>query len=144
MKLSKQAHNKNLSEMNLTPLVDVVMVLMIIFMVTAPLEPEGIDLDLPDADAATIPKDDGKLTIYMELDKTITITAGEKELLTTELKSLKNVLHNKFSNKKEANIKADKELKYEEIMKLLVEVRKGGITKLGLLVNKKKKKEKTE
>jgi biopolymer transport protein ExbD len=103
MKISKQAHNENLSEMNLTPLVDVVMVLMIIFMVTAPLEPEGIDLDLPDADAATIPKDDGKLTIYMELDKTITITAGEKQLITTELKSLKNVLLNKFSNKIRSN-----------------------------------------
>jgi biopolymer transport protein TolR len=52
-----------LTEINVTPLVDVMLVLLIIFMITAPMLQTGVDVDLPEAKAQTIPDDEGKLIL---------------------------------------------------------------------------------
>ena len=60
-----------LTEINVTPLVDVMLVLLIIFMVTAPMLQTGVDVDLPEAKAQTIPDDEGKLILTVTKDKRV-------------------------------------------------------------------------
>jgi biopolymer transport protein TolR len=141
MDLDYKSSAGSISEMNLTPLVDVMMVLMIIFMVTSSQDPSGIDLDLPEADAPEIKKIEDKLTIYMELNETITISKGESKIIKTDILNVRKALEANFPNNKEADIKGDKNLKYQKIISLLMETQKAGITRLGLLINKVDKKE---
>ncbi len=60
-----------LTEINVTPLVDVMLVLLIIFMVTAPMLQTGVDVNLPEAKAQTIPDDEGKLILTVTKDKRV-------------------------------------------------------------------------
>ena len=60
-----------LTEINVTPLVDVMLVLLIIFMVTAPMLQTGVDVNLPQAKAQTIPDDEGKLILTVTKDKRV-------------------------------------------------------------------------
>ncbi|MBU1241447.1 biopolymer transporter ExbD, partial [Myxococcota bacterium] len=123
-------------EMNLTPLVDVMMVLMIIFMVTSSMDPAGIDLDLPDTTETLPDKDLPTLTIYMELSGKITLSRGDKQTHSTDMESLPGTLMQRYRGVTEANIKGDRKLSYERIMELLVKTRMGGIRKLNLLMDR--------
>ena len=60
-----------LAEINVTPLVDVMLVLLIVFMVTAPMLQTGVDVDLPDAKAQTLPDDSGKLVLTITKEKKV-------------------------------------------------------------------------
>ncbi len=118
-----------LSEINVTPFVDVMLVLLIIFMVTAPLLQQGIDVTLPQAKGKEMSpgervvitiKKDGK--IYM--DKT-----------TVTLDSLKANL-SKMADR-EVFLKADKEVPYGLVVTLMGELREIGIEKLGMVTEPK-------
>ena len=118
-----------LSEINVTPFVDVMLVLLIIFMVTAPLLQQGIDVDLPQAKGKDMTpaervvltiKRDGK--IYM--DRT-----------AVSLKSLKGTLSRKKN--KEVCLKADKEVPYGLVVTVMGELREIGIEKLGMVTEPK-------
>lgn len=118
-----------LSEINVTPFVDVMLVLLIIFMVTAPLLQQGIDVNLPQAKGKEIApaerivitvKKDGK--IYM--DKT-----------TITLETLKSSL-SKTGNK-EVFLKADKDVPYGIVVAVMGELREIGIEKLGMVTEPK-------
>ena len=64
-------NNQPMAEINMTPLVDVMLVLLIIFMVTAPMLQTGVDVNLPQAKAQTIPDDEGKLILTVTKDKRV-------------------------------------------------------------------------
>jgi len=127
--MEKLNRRQALSEINVTPFVDVMLVLLIIFMVTAPLLQQGIDINLPQAKGKEMPpterivitvKKDGK--IY--LDKTaVTIT------------SLKAALAKKSS--KEVFLKADKDVPYGNVVTVMGELREMGIEKLGMVTEPK-------
>src|SRR4028119_1263547 len=88
-----------LGEINVTPLVDVMLVLLIIFMVTAPMLQTGVDVDLPGASAQTIPDDEGKLILTMTADKRVFL--GKLEVPYDQLEQ---------TLKENAKLNADKEL----------------------------------
>jgi len=69
-----------LSDINVTPLVDVMLVLLIVFMVTAPMLQTGVDVQLPDAKAQTIPDDSGKLIVTMTRKSACTSDAWRSRL----------------------------------------------------------------
>jgi biopolymer transport protein TolR len=118
-----------LSEINVTPFVDVMLVLLIIFMVTAPLLQQGIDINLPQAKGRELPpaerteitiKKDGK--IY--LDKAaITLSA-----LSARLSK---------STNREVFLKADKDVPYGLVVEVMGELREIGIDKLGMVTEPK-------
>ena len=122
-----------IADMNLTPLIDVMMVLMIIFMITSPLDPSGVNLDLPEADADTLPRDDDRVTVFMDASGAITLQVGEQPAVNATLETVTQLLKTRFAGKKEANIKADKGLRYQSVMTLLVRVREAGIKSIGLI-----------
>ena len=68
---SRSSRRAPMAEINVTPLVDVMLVLLIIFMVTAPMLQTGVDVNLPQAKAQTIPDDEGKLILTVTKDKRV-------------------------------------------------------------------------
>ena len=114
-----------LSEINVTPFVDVMLVLLIIFMVTAPLLQQGIDVNLPQAKGKEMaPAERIVITIKKEgkiyLDKS-----------SVTIKSLKAKLASKTN--KEVFLKADKSVPYGMVVQVMGELREIGIEKLGMV-----------
>jgi biopolymer transport protein TolR len=119
---------RSLSDINITNLVDVILVLLIIFMITSPLMQMGVQVNLPKASTnvidtkanltVTVRKD---ATLYVE-DQVVPLTALPAELT----KALKN-------GKKGVLIRADKEVSYGAVIKVLDVARKAGIQDVGLV-----------
>ncbi|MBN2724552.1 MAG: biopolymer transporter ExbD [Deltaproteobacteria bacterium] len=137
MNLNYDPSSRPIADMNLTPLIDVMMVLMIIFMVTSPVEPAGINLELPETKGAPVPGNRDKLTIFMGFDEKVVLTMGEGKRIETDLNGLEGTLKSAFPGTNEANVRADKNLKYQKVMELLVAVRKAGIKGIGLMTSTK-------
>ena len=116
------------SDINVTPMVDVMLVLLIIFMVTAPMLNTGVDIDLPQAEAAPIPDDpEGKLILAM--DKTGGVRLGDVPVKWEELE-VKLSTNAKVKADGELYVDADKSLPYGTVIQLMAIAKKAGVTKL--------------
>src|SRR5262245_35852623 len=120
------------SEINVTPLVDVMLVLLIIFMVTAPMMQTGVDLELPQAEAAIIPDEEGKL--ILSIDKTGKAYLGTVEVQWDELE-VKLSTNAKVIADKELYIEADTALPYGKVLEAMAVAKKAGVTKLMMLTD---------
>ena len=126
----QNAEHKPLAEINVTPLVDVVLVLLIIFMVTAPMLQMGIDVNLPRVKAKTINVSEEKLVLTIN---------GKQEIFINEFKTtlpdLSAKLESIFKTRtdRELFMRADKEVPYGYVVQVMSEVRKAGIDKLGMI-----------
>jgi len=124
-----ERRRKALSEINITPFVDVMLVLLIIFMVTAPLLQQGIDVNLPQAKGKEIAPAE-RIVITVKKDGKIYM---EKAAITLE--TLKSNL-SKTGNK-EVFLKADKDVPYGIVVAVMGELREIGIEKLGMVTEPK-------
>jgi len=124
-----ERRRKALSEINITPFVDVMLVLLIIFMVTAPLLQQGIDVNLPQAKGKEIAPAE-RIVITVKKDGKIYM---EKAAITLE--TLKSSL-SKTGNK-EVFLKADKDVPYGIVVAVMGELREIGIEKLGMVTEPK-------
>lgn len=120
-----------LSEINITPFVDVMLVLLIIFMITAPLMEAGIPIQLPKTDAKALPKNE-------EMATTLYLTHESKIFLDKEevgYRDLKEKIGNYFKTKtkKEIFIKADGTLPYAFVAQVMASIKNAGIQKIGLV-----------
>jgi biopolymer transport protein TolR len=118
-----------LSEINVTPFVDVMLVLLIIFMVTAPLLQQGIDVNLPQAKAKEITPAE-RVVITIKKDGNIYM-----DKITVTLATLKLSL-SKMADK-EVFLKADKDVPYGTVVAVMGELREAGIEKLGMVTEPK-------
>lgn len=125
--------SSNLSEINVTPLVDVMLVLLIIFMVTAPMMQSGINVNLPSAETKTNPSSGG-LVLTITKDHYIFMENRNINLYLLESR-LKNYFHNK--REKVVFLKADKSVSYGYVISALDIIKKAGIEKVGIIVKKK-------
>ncbi len=118
------------SEINITPLVDVMLVLLVIFMVTAPMLESGITVQLPKASPLAIPKEDNPVTLSVTRDKRFYL---EDSLLVPS--DLTRSIQNRFKTKtkKELFIRADESLPYGFVAQTLTAVKLAGIQKIGLV-----------
>lgn len=117
-------------DINVTPLVDVMLVLLIVFMVTAPLLTTGLHVDLPEVNAANTPLKDAKLVVTVTKDEKIMF--GERDVtasIETELRQNKRV-----QEEHELYILADKEARYGVVARTVAAARSAGVTSLNLLV----------
>ena len=121
-----------LSEINVTPLVDVMLVLLIIFMVTAPMMQQGVDVDLPKAQAQDLQADEKKITL--SVDSIRRIYLGKTFIPFTKLaEKLRN--NAKLQADKELYIRADRELPYGLIVKIMAMAKLAGIDRVGMITD---------
>ena len=121
MSFSTNKGNKGLvSEINVTPLVDVMLVLLIIFMVTAPMMTQGLEVDLPETTARSLRQKEEPLVVTLAKDGTISL---EKE----------------YQKDKERSIflKADKQVPYGLVVSIMAEIKSAGFDKLGMITQPK-------
>ncbi len=128
MKLSQE--KGPLSEINVIPLVDVVLVLLIIFMITAPMMQHGMNIDIPNVTAKPLPtKDEPQI---LNITKEQRLILNEKRLGMRELKPAIQLL---FANKtnKELFLRADKDVPYGFVVKCMGVIREAGIEKINIV-----------
>lgn len=119
-----------ISDINVTPLVDVMLVLLIIFMVTAPMMTHGIKVDLPTTESKSIKTQEDPLILSITKKRDIFI-----ENYKVELGDLKGKLNKIFANRaaKEILLQADKNVPYGFVMTVMSQVKEAGITKVGMI-----------
>jgi biopolymer transport protein TolR len=119
-----------LSEINVTPLVDVMLVLLIIFMVTAPMLQMGVDVDLPKTDAKEIQAKEERLVMTLTKDRSIYIDKYKVERGLLKMR-LREILEKRINQ--EIFLKADKSLPYGYVVEILAEIRDAGVKNLGMI-----------
>lgn len=119
-----------ISEINVTPLVDVMLVLLIMFMVTAPLMQQGIDVDLPRTSSSGVELDNEPLTLVIDHNKKITV--AKADIALPELREkLKAIFQNKKN--KQIYVQADRRVDYGIVAEAMAEIRAAGIYNIGLI-----------
>lgn len=126
----------NLSEINVTPLVDVMLVLLIIFMVTAPMMHTGINVNLPSAESRSNPSTGG-LVLTITKDRYIYMEDQNINLYLLESR-LKSYFYNR--DKKIVFLKADKDVTYGYVIAVMDIIKKAGVEQVGMIVDQKEKK----
>lgn len=119
------------TEINVTPLVDVMLVLLIVFMVTAPLLATGLRIDLPNVQAANTPVKDAKLVLSITKDEKVML--GETDVTANLEAELRN--NARVQTEKEIYIRADEQARYGIVARAVAAARSAGVTSLNLLVN---------
>ena len=121
-----------LNEINVTPIVDVSLVLLIIFMITAPLLQQGLPVNLPKAAAPTLKRTKTDVIVTIQRDGNVFIGDDEK---TIPLKDLNAELEKIYADRdnRDLFIKADAELRYGTVVKVMAIAKKAGVERIGML-----------
>lgn len=120
-----------MSEINVTPFVDVMLVLLIVFMVTAPLLTAGVPVDLPKSQAKQIQDEDNK-PIEVTVSRDGKIFVGETEVEMDRLITLLSAMTNNDPERR-VFIRGDQKLGYGQIMEVIGAINKGGFRKVALI-----------
>ena len=124
--------NSPISDINVTPLVDVMLVLLIVFMVTAPLLTVGVPIELPKTTAKQMTDENEPLTIT--IDKNSRIYIQELEIDFDELtEKLEAIGQSNYDQK--IYINGDKDISYEVLMKVMAKINSSGYTSIGLVTD---------
>ncbi|TAN61261.1 protein TolR [bacterium] len=128
---TNNGRNRFVSQINVTPLVDVMLVLLVIFMVTAPMMTSGIDVNLPKADGQAVTKQNEPLVIT--IDRSRNIYLGSKVLKLAELRQKLTAIRSGSEQAKAVLLKADEAVPYGVVVLAMSEIRKAGIDKVGMV-----------
>jgi biopolymer transport protein TolR len=134
MGMSGPSHGprKAMSEINVTPLVDVMLVLLIIFMVTAPMMKQGLNVNLPETKGtgtSSTPKND-PLVVTIKQNNTVFIgsTKVPVDLLADKIKSLTETIEDK-----QVFLEADKKVTYDLVARVMGEIQSAGVFRISLV-----------
>ena len=126
----RRGRYRPLAEINVTPLVDVMLVLLIIFMVTAPLMTSGVSVDLPKTNAQQLNSDSEPLTVTIKADGSIFLQDQAVDISDIVAK-LQAIAQNNPDRR--IFVRGDKDLAYGRIMEVMGTITQGGFTKVALL-----------
>ncbi|MEM9716763.1 MAG: protein TolR [Pseudomonadota bacterium] len=132
-KRRNNTRRKPMAEINVTPFVDVMLVLLIIFMVAAPLLTVGVPIELPETAAEALPTEDEEpLTITIASDNRVLIQSEEiaRDELVTKLRAIAS---ERADNK--LFLRADEGVNYGEVMQIMGALNAGGFTEIGLVTD---------
>jgi biopolymer transport protein TolR len=135
MAMSGGGGGRAVSDINVTPLVDVMLVLLIIFMVTAPLITQGVPVNLPQTKAETLPGDDKKLVLTVTAEKKIYIGSNAENAIPYEELETKLRANAKLQQDKELYLHADRKLEYGFVVDIMATVKRAGVETLGMVTD---------
>ena len=123
-------NNELMSDINVTPFVDVMLVLLIIFMVTAPMMIQGLTVDLPEATAKPLDSEKEHLIITIDKDHHVHINDYQ---VTVESLSAKLIKILQSRGDREVYLKADKNIPYGIVVQVMAEIKGAGVEQLGMI-----------
>jgi biopolymer transport protein TolR len=121
-----------MSEINVTPLVDVMLVLLIIFMVTAPMMQEGVSVDLPQAKGSPIAKEQQSDEVVISVSGPNSIFVNDVQVPESELAQKVLEASNKDSSL-DVYLRADKTVPYGLVVRIMAALKSAGVTNLGMI-----------
>lgn len=119
-----------MSDINVTPFVDVMLVLLIIFMVTAPMMMQGVNVSLPEADSKALTSESDQLIITIDKNYQIFIN-DYKVTMDFFREKLKKVVESRQD--RTVYLRADKEISYGMVVRVMSEIKEAGVEKLGMV-----------
>jgi biopolymer transport protein TolR len=135
-------NNALMSDINVTPFVDVMLVLLIIFMVTAPMMVQGVDVALPEVrHSDSLSSEEDQLIISIDKDGKIRINDAEVSIDLLQEK-LTKIFEHRVS--KDVFLKADKGVPYGKVVEAMSEIKGAGVEKLGMVTQPMEQEEKTK
>ena len=127
---SSQRDGTMISQINVTPLVDVMLVLLVIFMVTAPIIQQGVQVNLPQAKAGAIPGREEQLVVTINRNGRVYL--NDNAMTLSELGQKLRAIH-QLQQGKEVYLRADQDVRYGVVIKAIAEIKQAGIEKLGMV-----------
>ena len=130
METGNSSEKRPMSQINVTPLVDVMLVLLIIFMVTAPMMTAGIDVNLPKVEASSVSARNEPVVIT--IDRLRRVYIDDKYFSSREIRTKLEAIH---GNRPDVTVllKADESVPYGYVMSAMADIRKAGIEKVGMM-----------
>lgn len=130
MDASSSRESTTISQINVTPLVDVMLVLLVIFMVTAPIIQQGVQVNLPQTRSSGIPGTEEHLVVTIAKNGRVYLNDNAMSLseLGEKLRAIKKLQANK-----QVYLRADQDVRYGVVMKTIAEIKQAGIEKLGMV-----------
>lgn len=128
--IDNNGRKKLVADINVTPLVDVMLVLLIIFMVTAPMMTQGLDVDLPETTTKALRQKEDP--IIVTVSKSGVITIGQQPVSPKSFAQDMAKLHS-LDSEKQVFLKADKAVAYGVVVSLMADIKSAGFDKLGMI-----------
>ncbi|MCL2723597.1 MAG: ExbD/TolR family protein [Polyangiaceae bacterium] len=120
-----------MNDINVTPLIDVMLVLLVIFMVTAPLLTTGVQVDLPKVRSSPMQADDSKMLVIITVDEHVYL--GKDEITGAVEEKLKT--NARLQEERELFVQADENVKYGAVLRVMAAARSAGVEKLGMITD---------
>jgi len=135
---SSQQGSATISQINVTPLVDVMLVLLVIFMVTAPIIQQGVQVNLPQSQAGAIPGKEDQLVVSINRNGRVYLndTAMTPAELGQKLRAIRGIKADKA-----VYLRADQDVRYGVVMRVIAEIKQAGIEKVGMVTRPQEEKE---
>ena len=130
MDTASSRDSTTISQINVTPLVDVMLVLLVIFMVTAPIIQQGVQVNLPQAKAAAIPGTDELLVV--SIAKNGKIYLNDNVMSLDELGAKMRAIRTNIADK-QVYVRADQDVRYGLVMQTIAELKQAGIDRVGMV-----------
>lgn len=130
MDSSSQRDSTTISQINVTPLVDVMLVLLVIFMVTAPIIQQGVQVNLPQTRSSAIPGTEEHLVVTVAKNGRVYLNDNAMSLaeLGAKLRAVR-----KLDANKQIYLRADQDVRYGTVMQTIAEIKQAGIERLGMV-----------
>jgi biopolymer transport protein TolR len=129
---SSQRNGLTISQINVTPLVDVMLVLLVIFMVTAPIIQQGVQVNLPQAKAGAITGSEELLVVT--ITRSGKVYLNDKVMTLNELGTKLRAIR-KLQADKQVYLRADRDVRYGLVMETIAEIKQAGIERLGMVTH---------
>jgi biopolymer transport protein TolR len=134
---SGKQKRRYLADINVTPFVDVMLVLLVIFMVTAPMMQQGIDVNLPKVASKSLPARENIMVVTINAKREVFL--NESKINLNEFKEkFPRIMENRVS--KDVFLKADKTVPYGMVVEVMAEIKKAGIERLGMVTSQSEEK----